>query len=248
MSALVSVNGHGLTQAEARSLVERIRSHINDARALVLELYENEGWVALGYDSWRECVVAEFDQSQAHLYRLLKAAEVERNISPIGENGNCTIVQNADPIPESVLRPLAGLRADDQRKAWELATANNPTPTAREVEKIADSFREDAIDVAEARRKKRRERELTALRPASRVSPEEIARIEKEELEKSHRQVSTQLFADAVSLFDPRIMTVEALASYLLKSIDLKETSADLSKPRLERALEVFKTIVASWK
>jgi hypothetical protein len=66
------------TQADARSLLERIRAHINDARTLVLELYERKGWLALGYNSWRECVVAEFDQSKSHLYRLLDAARAER--------------------------------------------------------------------------------------------------------------------------------------------------------------------------
>jgi hypothetical protein len=66
-------------ESEARSLVERIRSHINDARLLVLELYEKEGWKALGYTSWRECVVAEFEQSKSTLYRTLDAALIEKN-------------------------------------------------------------------------------------------------------------------------------------------------------------------------
>ena len=50
---------------EARSLIERIRAHINDARALVLELYEKEGWKALGYKNWTECTEDEFDQRQS---------------------------------------------------------------------------------------------------------------------------------------------------------------------------------------
>ena len=74
-----------ITEGEARLLVNRIRDHINDARALVLELYEREGWRALGYDSWRECVVAEFDQSQAYLYRLLDAAKVEGIFRPLAK-------------------------------------------------------------------------------------------------------------------------------------------------------------------
>jgi hypothetical protein len=121
---------------DARSLIERIRAHINDARALVLELYEREGWRALGYENWRECVVAEFEQSKSHLYRLLDAAKVERNISPMGENG--------EPIAERVLRPLAKLEPEEQREAWRTATRLSPKPTAELVEKIARKAVADA--------------------------------------------------------------------------------------------------------
>ena len=71
--------------AEARACVTAINARLNGARQLLLELYEREGWRVLGYDSWRECVVAEFQQSKTHLYRQLEAARVEREISPIGE-------------------------------------------------------------------------------------------------------------------------------------------------------------------
>jgi hypothetical protein len=80
------------------------------AAVVVLEFYEGHGWEALGYGSWRERVVSEFQQSQSHLYELLNAAKVEKNISAIAEN-------NDKPILESVLRPLAGLEPEEQRVA-----------------------------------------------------------------------------------------------------------------------------------
>ena len=128
-----SIELETISEREARLLVNRIRAHINDARALVLELYEREGWRSLGYNSWRECVVAEFDQSQSRLYQLLDAAQVERNIS--------TIVENSSPIHEAVLRPLAGLEPDQQREAWKMATEATPTPTAEHVARVAYSLR-----------------------------------------------------------------------------------------------------------
>jgi DNA N-6-adenine-methyltransferase (Dam) len=102
-----------MTHEEACACVVAINAHLQGARALLLDLYERQGWVALGYASWRECVVAEFGQSQRHLYRELEAAQVEREICPMGQIG---------VIPERQLRPLAPLAPDEQRPVWERAT------------------------------------------------------------------------------------------------------------------------------
>lgn len=65
-------------------------------------------------------------------YRLLSAAEVERNISPIGENGK---------LAESVLRPLAKLSPDEQRAAYTVAVKTAPGKlTASHVAKVAVTF------------------------------------------------------------------------------------------------------------
>jgi phage N-6-adenine-methyltransferase len=119
-----------MTYEEARSCVDQIASHIQNARALVLDLYERRGWEALGYASWRECVTAEFQASQSHMYRQLAAALVEREISPMGEIGM---------IPERPLRELTRLDPDAQRDVWQLAveTAPNGKVTAAHVRAAA---------------------------------------------------------------------------------------------------------------
>jgi len=123
---------------EARACVETINRHINGARTELLDLYEREGWKALGYSSWRECAVAEFEQSQAYLYRQLQAAEVERNVSPMGEIG---------AIPERVLRPLAALPKEDQPTAWARAVeTSGGRPTGRHVEAAARELRPSEPD------------------------------------------------------------------------------------------------------
>jgi hypothetical protein len=120
-----------MSAAEARSCVDGIKGHIESARKLLLDLYEREGWKALGYESWRECAVAEFGESKSQLYRELEAAKIERNISPIGEIGS---------IRESHLRPLGKLEPDQQRKAWEEAveTAPNGKVTAAHVQEVVE--------------------------------------------------------------------------------------------------------------
>ena len=113
---------------EARGCVDEIKSNFNNVRARILDLYEREGWSALGYASWRECVTKEFKQSQAYLYRQLEAAQTAKNISPIGEKD----------IPESQLRPLTPLPPDQQREVWKEAveTAPEGKVTAAHVYKI----------------------------------------------------------------------------------------------------------------
>lgn len=71
-----------MTTDEARAYVGWIKSALEDARGYLLQLQDREGWRALGYDSWRACVLAEFAEfSQPRLYQLLDAAKVDRAIS-----------------------------------------------------------------------------------------------------------------------------------------------------------------------
>lgn len=106
-----------MTAEEARHCAGEIRRHLSGARALIVALHRREGWRALGYASWRECVTAEFEQSQTHLYRQLQAGIIEERISPIGEIG---------AIPEGQLRPLNRLEPELQPEAWERAHATAP--------------------------------------------------------------------------------------------------------------------------
>jgi hypothetical protein len=119
---------------EAREVVEQINSNMNNVRHLVLDLYEREGWTALGYPTWRSCVVAEFKDKERYLYYQLEAAQTERNI--------CTKVQNQ--IPETHLRPLSKLQPAQQREAWQKAvdTAPDGKVTAAHVYKIVKGMTE----------------------------------------------------------------------------------------------------------
>jgi hypothetical protein len=138
--------GSLMTAAEARERVDQIKSQFGEIRKLVLDLFERKGWEALGYGSWRECVITEFTESQAHLYRLLDAAKIEKDLSQGVENQNA-ISPNGEtaPIPEGVLRPLSKLKEPEKRRtAWKKATENNPKPTAREVAKAVAEVNETA--------------------------------------------------------------------------------------------------------
>ncbi len=113
-----------MNRGEAAKCVQRICDSMDDARAALLDLYEREGWRALGYASWRECVTAEFQQSQSYLYRELTAARIEREFSPKGE---------MTPLPERHARELAPLSADERRAVVAEVTATGQPLTAARI-------------------------------------------------------------------------------------------------------------------
>lgn len=132
-----------MTEIEARELVEEIKIGISTVGQKLLELYEREGWRALGYSNWRECVMTEFDFQQSRVYQLLDFARIERNLSTNG--GNLPL-----PTSERQARPLTKLEPEVQRQAWQKAvdTAPNGKVTAKYVEQVVNEFREVAISPA----------------------------------------------------------------------------------------------------
>lgn len=140
----MSIVARSMTPEAARACADRIKKGLDGIRADVLLLYEHEGWRQLGYGSWRECVVQEFEHSERHLYRLLTAARVEQN------------VQEIDPwvknLPERQTRELQVLAPAEQQLVWQAvkATAPNGEPTAAHVRSLVtvaqDLERAGAID------------------------------------------------------------------------------------------------------
>lgn len=121
---------------EARECADRINAGINNVRRDVLELHDRDGWSALGYKSWTECVQREFKQAERYIFYQFKAGQIEQNLNDSAKS-NCTIVQLGS-IPEGQLRPLARLEPSQQREAWQKAveTAPEGKVTAAHVSKV----------------------------------------------------------------------------------------------------------------
>lgn len=110
-----------MTSEEARAAVDAIKSHVQQARALLLDLHEREGWRALGYSSWEECVSDEFGRSRSYMYRQLAAAKLEIGVgSEVGVH------------PESHMRAISETLDDEDQmqEAYQLAVANGATSAA----------------------------------------------------------------------------------------------------------------------
>jgi len=93
----------------------------------LVALYEHEGWRALGYDSFRACLLSEFEHSVSYLYRQLATGLLEQRL-PIGDGNK-----------ESHIRPLITLldKDEDIVSAHKLAQAMSPEPTAQHYQSAA---------------------------------------------------------------------------------------------------------------
>src|SRR5690348_8431263 len=88
-----------LTEAEARSLTDEVKTDAAKLWAKLLRLYEGGAHTALGYTSWGAYFEAEFGQSHMTGYRLLDAARV-MNVLP----GNTRVSQNGARALAPVLK------------------------------------------------------------------------------------------------------------------------------------------------
>jgi hypothetical protein len=116
---------------EARECADRINAGINNVRQDVVALHDLDGWTALGYESWNDCVEQEFKQCRSYIFYQLKAAQIEQNL------GKSTKV-DSEQIPERQLRPLSKLEPAQQREAWQKAVSTAPEGkvTAAHVSKV----------------------------------------------------------------------------------------------------------------
>jgi hypothetical protein len=123
-----------ISEARAMQLCKRIRQNMTDARNDLLELHEGEGWRALGYASWRECVTTEFGQHEVTLYRQLKAAEVARelNADPVFAH-----VQKTETVPDRQLRALGVAEVGTRAEVYKIASAASDGKPTEAVVKAA---------------------------------------------------------------------------------------------------------------
>lgn len=113
-----------LSRDEARSLTEEVRQDAERLWLKLVELYEGQAHVALGYSSWASYFETEFGGDGSRSYQLLQAGRVMKALEPT-ENF---------PLPksDSVARQLAPLleRPQELRQVWEEVTSTDTAPTA----------------------------------------------------------------------------------------------------------------------
>jgi hypothetical protein len=160
-----------MTQAQAAAAVVTIRSGLETLGAAILDLYEREGWRALGYVSWRSCVEAEFGWGKSYAYDRLRAARIVAELSAIAET---------TPRNEAQARELARIDDPQERvEVWRAAVDRHGSAvTAADVRGIAearstgDSVRSVRLEELEAVI----ERGLAEIRKIEAVFPEMRAR------------------------------------------------------------------------
>lgn len=66
-----------MNAAQAKKCADRIRRGAEDVMTALIEFHDGEGWSALGYESFSECVSGEFDMSRTHAHRLIRFGEIK---------------------------------------------------------------------------------------------------------------------------------------------------------------------------
>lgn len=105
-----------MNEAEARSLTNEIRADLRRARDNVLAIYQREGWKSLGYGSFRDWAMGEFEVSWQQVYNMKAAAEFDNELSLFSARGE------AYQIPVKHATQLRKLDTPEARvRAYQLA-------------------------------------------------------------------------------------------------------------------------------
>lgn len=100
-----------LSKREARDLCDKIVERAEDLHDMLKRLRDEKGWIALGYATWAECSETEFGYSKSHANRLIKAKEIQEQVTPIGVT-----------LPESQARELGKVPEDKREEVLLKAT------------------------------------------------------------------------------------------------------------------------------
>ena len=180
-----------MTREEAElvnGLMDRAES---DYGFYLYKMREEKGWKALGYASFEEYGEKARGISLRHLNRLAAAAEARLSLGPIGPNSE---------IPESHLRPLAPLTADERRQVWEEASAKaaeeHKKLTAKMVQEAVDRLKAEQaqiqarLDLAEQRTEEWRQQSITTKRTLTEAEQKlQVAQSEAASLRRTLAQV-----------------------------------------------------------
>lgn len=116
------------------TVIEKGLQTFVEVGASLLEIRDNR-YYRQDFDTFEDYCRERWQISRPKAYRLIDAAQVAGNLSPIGD---------IQPTHESQVRPLAKLELEQQREAWQTATRLSPKPTAELVTKIVEKAIADA--------------------------------------------------------------------------------------------------------
>lgn len=107
-----------LSRSRAQRLTERIRSGIEGVWAMLLEAYEGQAHVSLGYPTWEAYIKEEFRMSRGESYRLIDQGRV---IKALASAGGVARAREAAPFVSG--RQAAVLKGDLPAASSEISEA-----------------------------------------------------------------------------------------------------------------------------
>ena len=108
-----------MSRHEAGIAIFKIKNNVSSIMQMCYELDARKGYKALGYNSFKECVMKELAGiiNYDYAFKMKNAGYVHRVVCPDLVMGS---------IPEGTLRLLHPLKSDeDKKEVWEAAAANS---------------------------------------------------------------------------------------------------------------------------
>lgn len=84
-----------MTKDAARELTDQIKATATATYVLVHRAHELKCWMALGYKSWEDYVITEFDMSKSRSYQLINQAKVVEAIQEVVPDGTDILLTEA---------------------------------------------------------------------------------------------------------------------------------------------------------
>jgi hypothetical protein len=117
------------------SIIQKFRKNFYSVGKALKEIRDERHWKKLSFQSFESYVNKRWEMSKSSAYRLIDAAEVIDNLSPIGD----TI-----PINEAQVRPLTKLDPFTQKKVWRNFLRSKKSLSALNIKKFIDSYQGNA--------------------------------------------------------------------------------------------------------
>ncbi|KPA11398.1 DNA methylase [Candidatus Magnetomorum sp. HK-1] len=117
------------------SIIQRFRKNFYSVGKALKEIRDERHWKKLSFQSFESYVNKRWEMSKSSAYRLIDAAEVIDNLSPIGD-----II----PINEAQVRPLTKLDPLTQKNVWRYFLKSKKSLSALNIKKFIDSYQGNA--------------------------------------------------------------------------------------------------------
>ena len=117
--------------AQLEAVIKNYRQDFYSVGKALKEIRDGRHYHRLSFKSFESYVRLRWDMGRSHAYRLIEAALVINNLSPIGE---------ILPKNEAQARPLAKLDAFSQRRVWRDFLKTGKTLSAVNIKKFVSAY------------------------------------------------------------------------------------------------------------
>lgn len=189
---------------ECEAVIERGLATFYDVGTALLKI-RDERLYRSTHDTFEDYCRGRWQMSRPQAYRLIEAAAIAENLSPIGDK----------PTHESQIRPLTGLEPEQQRTVWEQAVSESGgQPTAIHVEEVKKNLTQVIKERIAARNKA--EQQAAAKTDDPPMSRKEFAELREEQRVNGERVHRVMNFVRAIETLSSPALPIAEVAREIL--------------------------------